>query len=115
MGPVFIWQTEEDGQPLEREVPTALLQHVIEERVAPGTPLAAAWTLQPADNAVIEMRTRDNANTKQIDIQARSTYVVPKQGQAAPQKAYWLLLRFLNNPDQKGLTPLPAIETERNA
>ncbi len=112
MGPSFLWQVEEGGERIEHKVPTSLLQQVLCERIAPEKPLAAVWTLQPADNAKLEMRTAADLNAKQIRIQARRTYALPKPGQPTPEKAYWLLLRFLSNSDRWTVSVMPAVEAE---
>jgi len=112
MGKLFKWQFVENGQTVELEIPTELLRQVMDERVTPAAPLAAVWTLEPTDNARLDLRLRDNINAKQRNVQARCTYKIPKPGQIAPDKAYWLNLRFFVNPDRWAIIAQPAIETE---
>jgi hypothetical protein len=110
MGSVFVWQEETTNT----EVPTTLLQEVLIGRVTRHTPLIAAWTSEPSDNATIEIRTDFDPASKRLNIQPRSTYRSRPVGQIAPDKAYWLHLRFLDNQSLNPIDVLDAIELERN-
>ncbi len=109
MGPSFVWQRA-DGEVI---VKTSRLVEILQEQIGRKGPLVAVWTQEPVDNATLEVRTTSSESAKEIRIQARSVYYLPKAGQAAPEKAYQLQLRFLNKPGYK-VTVLPAMEIERS-
>lgn len=109
MGPSFIWERAAG----EVAVKTDRLLEILQEQVTQKGPLIAVWTQEPVDNATLEVRTTSNEPTKEIRVQARSVYYLPKAGQAAPEKAYRVQLRFMNKPGYK-VTVLPAMEVERS-
>lgn len=95
MGEWFKWR-QGGGEP--KDISTDLLQQVLKERVSKTTPLLAGWTREPADNAEIELKHRVDAAARRIVVEAASRYRPPAAGQSQVARAYWLELRFLENP-----------------
>lgn len=91
------------------------LQEIIEQRVTPITPLLAVWTAEASDNTTFEVKLQPNPAMRRVEAQVRSVYRSPQAGQPAPEKSYWLELRFLNNPTGNLIVAMPAVETETGA
>jgi len=95
MGELFKWR---QGGAEDKDVPTRLVQQVLSERVSKETPLIAGWTQEPADNAEIELQHRIDPVGRRIVVWATSRYRPPAASQSQMERAYWLELRFLENP-----------------
>lgn len=110
-GSQFHWN-EPGAQPPETTVAVDKLQGIIEERIAPKTPLLAVWTSEAADNATFEVKLQPNPAMKRVDAQVRSLYRSPQAGEPAPEKSYWIELRFLNNSAGNPIVAVPSVEVE---
>ncbi|MBK9095367.1 MAG: hypothetical protein IPM84_21955 [Anaerolineae bacterium] len=110
-GSQFLWN-EPGAQPPKPAVAVDKLQEIIEQRVTPKTPLLAVWTAEASDNTTFEVELHPNPAMGRVEARVRSVYRSPVAGQAAPEKSYWIELRFLNNPTGNQIVAMPAVEVE---
>jgi hypothetical protein len=100
---VFMWRR--DG--VETEVPLRLLKEVLAGRVRKESPLLAAWTQTPADNATINTFSWSDPAQRRIMVGADTSYARPGAGQTQAQRSYWLELEVLDRPANFTIVPQP--------
>lgn len=91
MGSHFLWENGET-----REVPVALLQRILSERVSIHTPIIAVWTKEPTDNIAFSVSVKKDPASKVIKIQITSTYNPTRSDTST--RSYWFYIKFIENP-----------------